>query len=75
MDVSNPEKSKHIEVTNGVLKNLGCKSPVIMVYNKCDKISQDQLEEIKLSSPDSVFISAKSNMGIDELKQKIEKKF
>lgn len=65
VDISNPDYKTHIQVTNQVLSNLGCNSPVIMVYNKCDKI--DILEREK----DVVYISAKSNMGIDDLKRKI----
>lgn len=73
VDISNKDKSKHIDVTNSVLKNLGCKSPVILVYNKCDKVSNDVIDEIKSINPNAIFISAKSNKGIDELKNKLIK--
>ena len=47
VDISNPDHNKHIDVTNSVLKKLGCESPVIMVYNKIDKVNDLQIEEIK----------------------------
>lgn len=62
VDISNPNYESHIKVTNEVLKKLGCESPVIMVYNKCDNIKDKDIVV------DGVKISAKKNEGIDELK-------
>ena len=67
VDISNPNHKNHIKVTNEVLKSLGCDSPVIMVYNKCDNLKDKDIEL------DGVLISAKSNIGIDTLKDKISK--
>ncbi|MGN0960932.1 MAG: GTPase HflX [Christensenellales bacterium] len=71
VDISNKDKERHIEVTNKVLNNLGCNSPMLMVYNKCDKISKEELENFKLSHPKDIFISAKENSGIETLKDKM----
>ena len=71
VDISNPNYKGHIEVTNQVLKNLGSNVPVIMVYNKCDNLSQDVKSEIRAQIDGGVMISAKTNMGISELKEKI----
>jgi len=71
VDISNPEYKKHIEVTNSVLKNLGCTSPVIMVYNKVDKVNDEVLSNVK--EKNAVFISAKNNIGIDALKELLTK--
>lgn len=73
VDSSNPDFEKHIDVTNKVLKNLGCSSPIIMVFNKVDNIDEDKLSDIKNKYNDSLFISAKTNKGIEDLKTKIEK--
>jgi 50S ribosomal subunit-associated GTPase HflX len=51
-----------------VLKNIGCKSPVIMVYNKCDKVEEIEKDD------NGVYISVKENKGIDKLKEKIIEK-
>jgi GTP-binding protein HflX len=72
VDISNPDFKKHIEVTEGVLKKLGCTSPIIMVYNKCDKLNDNDLLELK-NSLNGIFISARTNNGITELKEAIEK--
>lgn len=73
VDISNKDIEKHISVTNKVLKNLGCTSPIVMVYNKCDKINNEDLECYKNKYPQDIFISAKTNIGVEELKAKIEK--
>ncbi len=70
VDISNPEFRNHIAVTNKVLSGLGCTSPVVMVYNKIDKVSEEIINELK-GDNNSVFISAKTNKGIDELKDKL----
>lgn len=66
VDASNKNRDEQIEVVNEVLSELSITAPVIMVYNKCDKINilppQDDL---------TVRISAKQNTGIEELKQVI----
>ena len=73
VDGSDNEKDKHIDVTRSVLKGLGCDSPIVMVFNKIDKLSEEKLTELKDKNPGAIFISAKSNTGITELKEKIEK--
>lgn len=67
VDISNPNYQSHIKVTNEVLKGLGCESPVIMVYNKCDNLKEDV-------SVDGIKISARKNIGIDKLKSEIASK-
>lgn len=87
VDISDEEYLDHIRVTNEVLSKLGCTSPVIMVFNKCDnlpvidtrnqhvdksiKYKDDIIKDIASHYDDSqvVFISAKSNQGIDKLKE------
>jgi len=66
VDISDPNYLDHIKVTNQVLSNLKCTSPVIMVYNKCDKYDGDK-------EPNNIYISAKTGMGIDNLKKSIIK--
>lgn len=65
VDVSNPEHKNHIKVTEEVLKKLNCTSPVIMVYNKCDKITENTLDN------DSILISARTGAGVNTLKEVI----
>lgn len=66
VDVSNPHYKEQEKVVLDVLNSLGVKdTPIITVYNKIDKVSNINTE------PGRLYISAKSNKGIDELKQKI----
>lgn len=65
VDVSNVNYQSHINVTNEVLKKLNCDVPILMVYNKCDKC------EDLIKDRNSIYISAKTGVGIDNLKEKI----
>ena len=70
VDVSNPSKETHIKVTDEVLKKIGCTAPVIKVYNKCDKVNKTDI----IKEDGAVYISAKTNYGIDDLKKTIADK-
>lgn len=64
VDASNPEYRTQEKVVLKVLQDLGAgDKPVITVYNKCDKVS------FKLE--DKLYISAKKNINIDKIKEKI----
>lgn len=65
VDFSNEEYEENIRVTNSTLKEIGADNiPVIYVFNKCDEVN-----DIKLPYVDGnkVYISAKNNIGINEL--------
>lgn len=70
IDASSPECDNQCEVVERVLGEIGAfPKPVIGVFNKCDKLSE---EPVILNKYDAnVCISAKNNMGIDELLKKI----
>lgn len=64
-DISSPECSKHMQVTADVLESLGCVGkPVINALNKCD-LAPEATRFPLLGK--SVFISAKTGQGLDEL--------
>lgn len=67
IDVSNKDYLMQKQVVEKVLADLKITSPIINVYNKDDKI--DEKTEI-----DGLYISAKKNLGIDELKKAIIQK-
>jgi GTP-binding protein HflX len=73
VDLSNPEYQKHITVTNTVLKNLKCQSPMLMVFNKIDKADEEIRVKVQAEYPNGIFISAKNNQGIDDLKSTLTK--
>ena len=69
-DITDSEVGEHIEVTKGVIEELGASDkPIIYVYNKCD------LLEIPISDIDgdnSVILSGQTGEGIDRLLLAIE---
>ena len=64
-DVNDPEVREHLEVTKGVIEELGASDkPIIYVYNKCDLT--DGISYAILSD-NSVCLSARSGEGINVL--------
>ena len=57
-------------VTDSILREIGVTSPVIKVYNKCDKIS-----DFTFCDKGGIIISAASGEGVEELKERIEDYF
>lgn len=68
VDISSPDREKHIEVTNSVLDGLGCKCERVMVYNKCDRLTADEINQFQNSHQGAILISATTGKGIAELK-------
>lgn len=69
-DITDPEVNEHIEVTKGVIEELGASDkPIIYAYNKCDLL-QDGLPDTE--SDDTVIISGATSEGIDRLLRVIE---
>lgn len=65
VDFSNEEYEENIRVTNSTLKEIGADNiPVIYVFNKCDKVNNIKLPYV---DGNKVYISAKNNIGINEL--------
>ena len=68
VDLSDDNYKQKIEVVKKVLKEIHADNiPVIYVYNKIDKLEKNN----ELKFLDGVCISAKDNIGIEELKNKI----
>lgn len=63
-DISDPQAEQQIQVTEDLLTELGCKAPVLTVFNKTDLY---RFQSMLTITPKSVFISAKENKGIDDL--------
>jgi GTP-binding protein HflX len=69
-DITDPEVNEHIEVTKGVIEELGASDkPIIYAYNKCDLL-QDSLPVTE--ADDTVIISGATSEGIDRLLRVIE---
>lgn len=69
-DASSDEALLHLQVTKELLESLGCSdTPIITVFNKSDLVEQGDLIA---ESSDSVRISAKKGIGIENLLSAIE---
>jgi GTP-binding protein HflX len=69
IDVSHPLYKEQSEAVYRVLQEVGAQDkPVLSVFNKIDKLSQDSglLEQLR-AIPESVCISAKKQIGLDTL--------
>ena len=67
-DVSAPEFDQQLEVTTGLLKELGAENvPVLTVLNKCDKLPELPLTLDRKTAA----ISAKTGMGLEKLLEKV----
>ena len=70
VDVSNPEYGVQMEVAQKLLDSLGVKEEVIItVFNQIDK-AESELPNL----PNSVFLSAKTGEGVDELLETLRKR-
>ena len=66
VDISNPNYLNQIKVTNSVLNKLGCDVPIIMVFNKIDKVDLSTIIKTE-----GVYISVKNQINIEKLKNEI----
>jgi GTP-binding protein HflX len=74
VDFSHPDFIAQIQKVNEVLEELdSLDKPTLMVYNKIDKLDGDFSLPVSEGAKEGVFISAKGNIGVDELFQKIDK--
>ena len=77
VDASSEDAIEQIKVVEGVLEELGAKDKdTILVLNKVDKASKEQLEKIKqeVCYEDIIEISAKEGLNLDRLLELIEEK-
>ena len=87
VDCSDPHYKEQIAVTNQTLRELGADGiPMIYVYNKADLVSPDKIpgmagaepEQVTAALPqvteNSIYLSAKERIGMEELIGLIEKK-
>ena len=72
IDVSHPQWEEQRAVVDEVLAELGARAtPVLHVFNKMDRVSQDEVaavqERLSRLMPGSVFVSATADGGLDPL--------
>jgi GTP-binding protein HflX len=70
VDASNAEWRSQIQVVNETIKNLGVEKPMLYVFNKIDKLSQEELEPLKQEFNEfqpHILIHTKSKEGVKQL--------
>ena len=70
VDSASPNLTEQISVVETLLESLGCKQPIITVYNKTDIL--DGQENILPIKRPAAYISATNKVGLDELVELIE---
>ena len=74
VDISNTNFENNIYSVKEVLKEIGVwQKPVVLVFNKIDKLSSGELNSLKIKYKNSVFISALKRSGLPELYLRIKK--
>ena len=70
VDANHPACLEHITTVNSVLEELGvAENPVKMVFNKVDLLHDNsQREALEMEYPDSIWVSAHTGDGIEDLK-------
>ncbi|MCD7883055.1 MAG: GTPase HflX [Lachnospiraceae bacterium] len=73
VDCSDPHHQEQMQVTADTLRELGAeKIPMIIVMNKADRVREK--EELPKVIGDKIFLSAKKEIGLDELLEMIHEK-
>ncbi len=68
LDVTAPAVEQHLTTTLQVLGELGAEDrPRIMVFNKTDVATPDQIARARRINPDALFLSAHTHEGVEEL--------
>jgi len=70
VDASDHEVFEKIKVVEGILDELEVDRNIVMfVFNKIDKLSDDQVKELKANFAEysPIFVSSKNNVGIDRI--------
>ena len=75
VDASDPHKYEQISVVEQEFAKLGVNpSNVILVYNKIDKLTEEEIKELNSYPYDTCYIGAKSGKNIPQLKSMIKEK-
>ena len=73
VDGSDPDPLEQFNSVREVLTEIGADNiPEIIAINKCDRISDERMGELKRIFPEALFVSANSGLGIDLLLQRID---
>jgi GTP-binding protein HflX len=79
VDASNPDAARQIESADAVLREIGCAGKrMLMVFNKIDVVQRAggvQFEMLETLFPEAVCISAKTGLGLEQLKATVAERY
>ncbi|MGN6276467.1 MAG: GTPase HflX [Solirubrobacterales bacterium] len=78
VDASAPERRRlnDMQAVDDVLEEIGAgEKPRLLVFNKIDLLSEEERRETALDHPEAVLISAQDDLGLDQLRERIEAAF
>jgi GTP-binding protein HflX len=76
VDVSHPAYEEQMEITDATVASIDNNGvETLYVFNKIDRLLGDELEGLRERYPGGVFISAKHDEGMDDLRAAIERFF
>jgi GTP-binding protein HflX len=72
-DASDPDFRRHITAVDTVLDEILIepRPPRLMLFNKCDRLSDDEMAMLKVEFPDSLLVSALRGTELDGLRSEI----
>ena len=72
VDASYENYGEHIATVERVLEDLGIVDrPSLLIFNKIDRISEEEREGLRGAYPDAVFVSGLTGDGLDRLRSRI----
>ncbi|GIH08596.1 GTPase HflX [Rhizocola hellebori] len=75
VDGAHPDPEEQVRAVREVLAEVGAERiPELLVVNKVDAAAQETLLRLKHDWPEAIFVSARSGVGLDELRLAIEER-
>ena len=75
LDISHPNRSEHLKVIEDIFSQLKVNDyPKVIVFNKIDLLSSDELTTIRNQFPSALFVSAEKRIGFASIIQEIERR-
>ena len=72
IDASSPEREEQREAVESTLEQIGAESiPRIEVFNKCDLLSDEEIDALRARHPQALVLSAATGAGVDDLIKRI----
>ena len=73
VDVSDGEYDSKIKAVNEILEEIEVNNiPLMLIFNKIDKISKEKMDELKILYPNAFFISSIKKESLDKFLNKLE---